>query len=199
MNVPLRAHRILSDLLPPVRRWIWVAVLLPLAASHQSIAAGPVVGIGYVAGYPKQKLGGMLAYSWTYADIKVSTNFYRIWQDTYENITVREAVHEFGDSLINSDRTYKTVDGGLIARFSRGTSAYLGLGITETRQLYQFQDDYLILGKNGRYWVENRVDYGVNFQAGLFLRVAGPLHAQLGVNTNPRGFDLGLAFLLSSR
>ncbi|HPU85271.1 MAG TPA: hypothetical protein PLE60_08035 [Candidatus Latescibacteria bacterium] len=173
-------------------------LLLFLILAPQVVCAEQLAGLGFTANVPKQTLGGVIVYSWTYADVKVSRNFVGIWRDTYENISVREAVYEFGDSLINSARTHKTVDAGLRARLSYRTTAYLGLGVTETRHLYQFLDDFRILGRNGQYWVEHEVDYGINVNGGVFLRVAGPLHGQIGFNTNPRGLDLGVAIILGS-
>jgi len=173
---------------------LWLFLIL---APHVACAGG-LAGLGFTANVPRQTLGCVIVYSWTYADVKVSRNFLGIWRDTYESISVPEAVYEFGDSLINSARTYKTVDAGLQARLSHRTTAYLGLGVTETRHLYQFLDDFRILGRNGQYWVEHEVDYGINVNGGVYLRVAGPLYGQIGFNTNPRGLDLGVAIIFAS-
>lgn len=85
-------------------------------------------------------------------------------------------------------------------RVARRLTVYGGIGICAVQVYRKYFDPALLLGSNGEYWIDGAAEERrTNFLAGVLVPVSPRIQVQAGVETMPRGFTIGLAWLTHGR
>jgi opacity protein-like surface antigen len=128
-----------------------------------------------------------------YADAKINLNFPLVWS-TYESIDLYEAEVEHESEYVKTKVFYCSCNSGITYTISGNLAIYGGVGLTQKRVFRQYYDSYEILGKDGKYWIEDILqnEYRLNFMAGSFFRLTGDIILQAGFDSYPKSFVWGV-------
>jgi hypothetical protein len=202
-------------------RRVAAAVLLTAAASSQAAAqigvpsAGgerpfqPRFGVGYVANLPEQMAGvsvhvvprGLPGGIGLYADAKFDVESPVDEEGFTEGLTAREVDEVSGDRLLSTDDSFTSINVGLMRPITAGLVAYLGAGYANGTRYKEYIDPDNELGRGGIYWVEDpdNKPSNLNVTGGLFFQMGGSFAFQMGADSNPGGFSLGISYLTPLR
>lgn len=198
-----------------------VAAALFLAAVASSTAAAqigvpsasgerafqPRFGVGYVANLPEQLAGlsvHVIPQGFTlgfYADVKFDVESPRESEGFVDSLTRRDVEDTRGDRLLSTNGSFTTVNVGVMRPVTAGLVLYLGAGYSNGTDYAEYVDLNSELGKGGIYWVEDteNAPSKVNFTGGAFFQLGGNFAFQIGADTNPGGFSLGISYLTPLR
>jgi hypothetical protein len=163
----------------------------------------PRFGVGFVANVPDQ-LAGLTVHVMppgfpvgVYADVKFDVDSPRETEGFVDSLTRAEVEDTRGDRLLSTDASFTTVNVGLMTAITSGLVAYAGAGYSNGTEYAEYVDLNTELGKGGIYWVEDTVEEPskVNFTGGVFFQLGGNFAFQIGADSNPRGFSLGISYL----
>lgn len=189
------------------------AAAVPAAAQIGVPSAGgerpfqPRFGVGYVANVPDQ-LAGLSVHViprgfplGLYADVKFDLESPGEEEGFVPGMTAREVDDTRGDRLLSTDGSFTTVNVGVMRPITPGLVAYLGAGYANGTLYKEYVDPDIELGRGGIYWVEDpdNEPSKVNFTGGLFFQLGGNFAFQMGGDTNPGGFTLGVSYLTPLR
>ncbi len=186
-----------------------------LAASLLSLAAAPPgvaqyvsrtrVGIGYVAAAPDLMAGGAAYVLFPvagglgiYADAKLDASSPARKSNFEPGLTAQQVEAQYGDEFDMATDSWRSFDVALIRPIRPGFSIYVGGGYASKKKYNEYYDDTGTRGLVGHYWVEDTAGRSstVNIMAGVMLRMSSFLNAQMGVESAPGGFTVGLNILL---
>ena len=106
---------------------------------------------------------------------------------------------DFGDNKIGEDTDYMMLDIGVIKNISPTTFLYGGGGIGWKDNYVQYYDEFEILGKNGKYWVNDNSTSNINFIGGILILPKEDKfinQIKIGVNSTPLEISVGLGWSL---
>ena len=177
-----------------------VSVSTPAAEAQQ---APLTFGFGYAANVPSQAVGfgaHVLFPLWggtgLYADMKFDPSS-PDREASFEPELTHEQAAAFGDRWFQDQASWRTLNLGLIHRFTDELMVYAGAGYARRRAFSEYYDDRIPpeRGDRGYYWIEDPENHGdgVNFFGGAFLRVRAGLWVQFGAEAAPPGVTLGLS------
>ncbi len=174
------------------------------AGSGQSITRTRV-GIGYVAAAPDLLLGGA-AYvllpvaggMGLYADAKFDASDPTHKSNFEPGLTAQQVESQFGDAFGFSTDSWRAFDVALIRPVRPALSFYGGAGYASRKRYNEYYDPTGTRGLVGHYWVEDPTQRKntINIMAGLLFRMSRFLNAQMGVESAPGSFTVGLSVLL---
>ena len=110
----------------------------------------------------------------------------------YDNIDQNQAENIFNDQLLETQSDILTIDLGLLNKLSDNNFLYYGLGITTIAEHRKYIDEYAILGTGGQYWITGKQESKLNFTGGLIFKLPHNFTFQIGVETMPTSFQIGL-------
>ncbi len=163
------------------------------------------VGFGYVAEAPDLMAGGgayvilpVAGGIGVYVDAKFDASNPRRKSNFEPGLTAQQVEAQFGDEYGFSADTWKAFDAGLIRPIRPALSVYAGAGWASKKKYSEYYDRTGTRGLVGHYWVEDPTGAKstVNVMAGLMLRMSRFLNAQMGVESAPGGFTVGVSLLL---
>ena len=118
--------------------------------------------------------------------------------ELYDNIDEYEARNTLGDSYQSSKDGLIDIEFGIILPQSAESYFAVGIGIVEKTTYLQFYDHFHILGKGGTYWIRKgdaSTEFGLN---GAYIYYPeGNTAFTIGLDTNPGGICLGVAWVIS--
>jgi hypothetical protein len=197
------------------RSVVWTLILLGVGLGRQP-AGGQMSGtgldrahvaIGYVANAPDLMVGGggyaifdFLGGIGLYVDAKFDLET-PAGEDTFEaGLTVGDAENQIGAGFIQTDFGYQSFNAALVRPLNSELAVYVGGGLVKLKgyRLYQDLDPASELGVSGVFWVEDTSQDEVrgNVMFGAFLRLNSFLSSQVGIETEPKGFTVGVSFRL---
>ncbi|GAB4374936.1 MAG: hypothetical protein Kow0042_19930 [Calditrichia bacterium] len=158
--------------------------------------------IGYSANVPKELIGLHLfrlspKRIGFYIDFKFnSLKNYNKRNDFYENISVNKAENVFSDELINNEKLWISINFAITKVLFNQLAIYAGLGYTESYSYRQYYDSLEILGKYGKYWIEdnNYKDSDINLMSGFFIQIDKAWIFQVGGELYPSGITIGIGY-----
>lgn len=167
----------------------------------------PRFGVGFVANVPDQ-LAGLSVHVVPrgfpvgfYADVKFDVESPRESDGFVDSLTRTEVEATRGDRLLSTDASFTTVNVGLMRPITSGLVLYAGAGYSNGSEFAEYVDLNTELGKGGIYWVEDTENEPskVNFTGGAFFQLGGNFAFQIGADSNPSGFSLGISYLTPLR
>lgn len=183
------------------------AAQIGVPASRGEQPFQPRFGVGYVANVPEQ-LAGLSVHVVPrgfpvgfYADVKFDVESPRESEGFVDSLTRREVEDTRGDRLLSTDASFTTVNAGLMYPVTAGLVVYAGAGYSNGTEYAEYVDVDAELGKGGIYWVEDTDNppSKVNFTGGAFFQLGGNFAFQIGADSNPGGFSLGISYLTPLR
>lgn len=115
-----------------------------------------------------------------------------------DNISINWS-ENLGDDRIGEETDYMMFNVGVIKNISNTMFLYGGGGISWRDNYYQYYDEFEILGKNGKYWINGDTSSKINIIGGiLILPKKDDFFNQIkfGVNTTPIEISVGLGWSL---
>ena len=156
---------------------------------------------GYTTNIPTQFLGFSVFSSnpkkiGLYIDMKGPFAFRSDSDNFYDNISVNKAENIFGDDKTSTDDDWLTMNLGITKTIMDNILMYVGAGYSDHTEYNQYYDEYEILGSNGKYWIEKKVDSRVNFFGGCMIVLSNKVILQFGVSSFPKSLILGFGYLV---
>jgi hypothetical protein len=165
----------------------------------------PHLGIGYTANIPNQFVGvsahavtDLLGGMGLYVDAKFATESPEDKEWYEPDLTSAEVIAAGGDAELSSQGAWRSVNVALMRGLSSQLTVYGGAGYVNGTQYVEYYDAERQLGRAGVYWVRDEEESGthVNFLGGVFFQVARTLAIQLGGESKPGGFTVGVSYLI---
>lgn len=162
------------------------------------------VGIGYVAAAPDLMAGGaayvlmpLAGGIGVYVDAKLDASNPSRKSNFEPGLTAEQAESQGDDYGISTD-SWRAFDVALIRPIRPALAVYAGAGYAGKTKYSEYYDNTGTRGLVGHYWVEDPTakKSTVNVMAGLFLRMGRFLNAQMGVESAPGSFTVGISVLL---
>lgn len=186
------------------------ALALPQRADAQVSAPRnlpwqPHLGIGYTANIPNQFVGvsahavtDLLGGMGLYVDAKFATESPEDKEWYVPDLTSEEVIAAGGDGELSRQGAWQSVNVALMRGLSSQLTVYGGAGYVNGTQYVEYYDTERELGRAGVYWVRDEAESGtqVNFLGGVFFQVARTLAIQLGGESKPGGFTVGVSYLI---
>lgn len=194
-----------------------VAAACPLAAAAQvgvpparaMPGMQPRIGIGYVANIPGQLVGvtghfvspSVLGGLGIYLDAKLDNSSPEDEEGFLPDLTANEIEDTRNDVVFRREGSWQTVNVALMKPVTSQLVAYAGAGVSRTVEYNEYFDEARELGRLGFYWVEDTERSGTfaNFMGGVFFQLGESFAVQMGGETRPAGFTMGLTYLLPLR
>lgn len=201
------------------------AALLVLAAAAGAAAPGhaaaqvgvparralefqPRIGVGFTANLPDQLVGGSVHYmtglfggTGLYADFKLDMESPEDEDGFIDNITPEEVEETRNDRLFDLQASTTTVNLALMKALSPQFTVYGGAGYSDVKEYRQYWDEEQEIGFAGYYWVKDEEASGpkVNVLGGAFFQLGESFAIQMGAESQPAGFTLGVSYLIPIR
>ena len=184
----------------------------PHSAEGQSVESPldrPHLGLGYVANAPNMMAGGgayaifdVLGGLGLYIDAKFDVETPE--GDPYfeSGLSAEEAVNTVpGIEFVERENSFRSLNFALVRPVNPQLLVYLGGGFVEVSQYHLYQGETEELGQGGVFWVEDTdwEELRGNFMVGAFFRLSSFLSSQVGFETEPKGFTVGLSLRLPNR
>lgn len=181
----------------------------PFPTRAQTTTSGmerPHFGIGYAANAPNVMAGGGL-YRVTslwgglgfYIDAKFDVED-PSGQDEFESgLTAGDVLDQVeGARFVKRESSYKSFNAALMKPVSPYLILYAGGGVVQRTRYHLYQAPDSDLGVAGIFWVRAPLedDTQGNFMVGAFMRVSSFLSTQVGIETEPKGFTIGVSIRL---
>jgi len=90
-------------------------------------------------------------------------------RDSYYDIISTNWSENLGDNRIGEDTDYMMCNVGVIKNISNTMFLYGGGGISWEDNYYQYYDEFEILGKNGKYWINGNTSSKINIIGGILI------------------------------
>lgn len=195
------------------QRGLALSVLLLMAVGVQEVQGqggfepvhpAPVVMLGYVANAPDQLLGGGVAFlppalrGWgLYADAKTHTSSPEDDPWFRADLTPEDAA-EFGDLPQDEESVWTTFNVALVRAFQDDLIVYLGGGASRERMYAEYFDPSRERAEFGYYWIPDTEPeaWRPNVMGGMFFRIMRHVMVQVGAESAPRGFTVGILAVL---
>ena len=116
----------------------------------------------------------------------------------YDNISTNWS-ENIGDNRIGEDTDYMMCNVGVIKNISNTMFLYGGGGISWGDNYSQYYDEFEILGKNGKYWINDNSTSNINFIGGILIIPKEDKffnQIKVGVNSTPLEISVGLGWSL---
>ena len=206
--------RQMSDRMEQLRRRTAMVFILVIAAlpseSAEAQSEGAAIPLlssffGYSANLPDQKVG--LAFSeildqrWgIYIDVKISTGVPgSASSDYHEDMTV-EIAEALGHTQQAEKTGYFSLNLGTTRRLGSRLAVYGGLGLCAVQPYRQYLDPSGLFGSDEGYWIdEKEQSIRANLLVGALYPVSSRILLQVGVETLPAGFTIGLGWIFRDR
>jgi hypothetical protein len=169
----------------------------------------PRIGIGYAANLPNQMIGvtghfvtpNVLGGLGVYVDAKFDTSSPRDEEGFEPDLTAEEVEDTRPDRLFTQEGSWQTVNVALMRPVTPQLVAYAGAGFSRGVEYNQYVDEEQELGRLGVYWVEDTERSGTfaNFIGGVMFQLGENVAVQLGGESRPGGFTMGISYLLPLR
>jgi len=154
---------------------------------------------GWVANAPDALLGGGISFIRPtgigfFANVRVSHEDPGGESNFLPNVTVDQALNEFGDFRFHDESKWLLISGGLIRTLTPELALYAGAGLARRDYYQQFEDPDGQRGELGFYWVRDDESSGdfASVLGGVLFRAGRNLIIQFGAETEPRGMTIGV-------
>lgn len=178
-------------------------------APRQMPSMQPRIGIGYVANIPNQMVGvtghfvspSLLGGLGIYLDAKLDNSSPEDEDGFVPDLTAEEVEDTRNDVIFQQAGSWQTVNVALMKPVTSQLVAYAGAGVSRTTEYNEYFDEAREMGRLGFYWVEDEERSGTraNFLGGVFFQLGESFAVQMGGETRPAGFTMGLTYLLPLR
>ncbi len=184
-----------------------LALLLTAPGGAQQVDR-PRVGIGYVAAAPDLLAGGAayvllpaLGGIGVYVDAKLDASSPTHKSNFEPGLTAQQAESQYGDEYGFSTDSWRAFDVALVRPVRPALSVYAGGGYAQRKRYSEYYDPSATRGLVGHYWVEDPTQRKgtLNIMAGMMFRMSRFLNAQMGVESAPGSFTVGVSVLLPPR
>jgi hypothetical protein len=179
------------------------------SVSGQASASGldrPHFGIGYAANAPNLMAGGG-GYVVTpyfggiglYLDAKFDVEDPSGDIAFEKGLTADDVVNEVeGAEFIKRESSYRSFNAALVKPVTPYLMVYAGGGLVQRSRFHWYEAPESDLGVSGIFWVRAPAEDDTmgNFMLGMFMRVSSFLSTQVGLETEPRGFTIGVSLRL---
>ncbi len=187
-------------------------VLAARPLSAQRIASGldrPHFGLGYAANAPNLMAGGE-AYVVTpylgglglYVDAKFDVEAPSGEPEYISDMTAEDVANQIsGAEFIRRESSYKSFNVAVLKAMSPYLILYAGGGVVRRTRYHFYEAVGTDYGVSGLFWVKAPSEDVTrpNAMLGIFMRMSTFLSAQVGIETEPRGFTVGASFRLPER
>lgn len=167
------------------------------------------IGIGYVANIPNQLVGvtghfvspSLLGGLGLYVDAKLDNSSPEDEEGFIPDLTAEEVEDTENDVVFQRAGSWQTVNVALMKPVTSQLVAYAGAGVSKVTEYNEYFDEQREMGRLGFYWVEDEERSGTrtNFMGGVFFQLGESFAVQMGGETRPAGFTMGLTYLLPLR
>lgn len=175
-------------------------------ASGQASGSGldrPHFGIGYAANAPNLMAGGG-AYVVTrylggiglYLDAKFDVEDPSGDIAFEDGLTADDVLDQVeGADFIKRESSYRSFNAALIRPVTPYLLVYVGGGLVQRTRFHWYEAPESDLGLSGVFWVRAPAEDDTmgNFMLGIFMRVSSFLSTQVGLESGPRGFTIGVS------
>jgi len=199
MMQPWRGFAAIGVLAP-----LLATLLIPAPAAAQNVTRTRV-GFGYVAAAP-DLMAGAAAYVifpvaggiGIYADAKLDASSPGRKSNFEPGLTAQQVEATLPDEYDLTADSWRSFNLALIRPLRPALSVYAGAGYAQKKKYSQYFDATRTRGVVGHYWVEDTAGKAssVNVMVGMLLRMSRFLNAQMGVESAPGSFTVGLSILL---
>lgn len=205
-----------------VDRWTCALVAVCIIGASPGLAQappGPVqeppdyfgtrapIAVGYVANAPHSLVGGVAmvmnrpVQGWGFfIDAKGRIDSPENNPNFDDSLTAEDVERDFSfDFQLERDPVWRGVNVGVIRALTGQFAGYVAGGVAEEAIYQEYWDEQQQRGQNGFYWVEDRAESGtrVNVMVGGWLHITGRFLFQFGGELAPRGFTIGVSYILS--
>jgi hypothetical protein len=194
------------------------AALFALAAAPAAAQIGvpasramsfePRFGVGYVANMPNQFAGvsahfisDFMGGLGVYVDAKFDLESPEDEPGFEPGLTAREVDDDLGDQLFHEDGSWRSVNVALMRPLAPQFVVYAGAGYADGKNYRQYIDAEGERGLEGFYWVRDEEGSGgeINVLGGAFFQLTRAIAFQVGAESKPGGFTLGVSYLVPLR
>lgn len=189
------------------------AVAPSLSAQVISGSAGqrqfqPRMGVGYVANIPNQFVGAsghFVSNFWggmgLYVDAKFDLDSPEDEEGFVDSLTAADVEDRLGDPLLQREGVWTSVNVAVTRAVTPQLVAYAGVGYSDAQEYREYLDDTREMGQFGFYKVRDEEASGakVNILGGLMFQISRTIALQLGGETAPGGFTIGVSYLVPLR
>jgi len=199
------------------RAVVGAALLLGLASASHPLTAQrvpsaldrPHFGLGYAANAPNLMAGGE-AYVVTpylggvglYVDAKFDVEDPSGEPEYISDLTAEDVANQIsGAEFIRRESAYKSFNVAVLKAMSPYLMLYAGGGVVRRTRYHFYEAAGTDYGVSGVFWVKAPSEDVTrpNAMLGIFMRMSTFLSAQVGIETEPRGFTVGASFRLPER
>lgn len=176
--------------------------------SSRSLAFEPRFGVGYVANMPNQ-FAGVSAHFISeyfggvgvYVDAKFDVESPEDEEGFEPGLTAAQVDDERGDQLFHEDGSWRSFNVALMKAIAPQFVVYAGAGLADGKHYGQYIDTTGELGMEGFYWVRDEENSGseINVLGGAFFQLTRSIAFQVGAETKPGGFSVGVSYLVPLR
>lgn len=178
-------------------------------AARTQPAMQPRIGIGYTANLPNQLVGvsghfvspSVLGGLGIYVDAKMDNSSPRDEEGYLPDLTAEEVEDTRNDPIFRREGSWQTVNVALMKPVTPQMVVYAGAGMSKTTEYNEYFDEAREMGRLGFYWVEDADRSGTfaNFLGGVYFQLGESFAVQLGGESRPAGFTMGVSYLLPLR
>jgi hypothetical protein len=168
----------------------------------------PRMGVGYVANVPNQFVGasGHFVSSFMggmglYVDAKFDLDSPEDDEKFIDSLTAADVENTLGDQLLRRDGVWTSVNVAVTRAVTPQLVAYAGVGYSDAQEYVEYLDEQREMGMLGFYTVHDEEASGgqVNFLGGVMFQISRTVALQLGGETAPGGFTVGVSYLVPLR
>jgi len=185
---------------------IFIAIFITVYYSSDSLAEGDNLdrkGIGLSSNITAQTWGIVLSMietdetSGVFFDFKMSFPLISASDNFYDNISLNKAENILNDRLIDVKDSWISINVGAMVEIYKYLSLYFGLGASFYSEYRKYYDRFEILGRYGKYWIENNQKDTTYFDMlyGVIITPVSWLPISVGYEKNPKGLNLSISFL----
>lgn len=176
--------------------------------ASRAMSFEPRFGIGYVANMPNQFAGvsahfisDFLGGLGVYVDAKFDVESPEDEEGFEPDLTAAEVDETRGDQVFHEDGSWRSVNVALMRPIAPQFVVYLGAGYADGKHYRQYIDTEGELGLEGFYWVRDEENSGseINVLGGAFFQLTRSIAFQVGAESKPGGFTLGVSYLVPLR
>lgn len=171
----------------------------------RSVVLQPRIGVGFTANIPDQLVGGSVHYLTgafgglgIYADVKLDMESPADEDGFTDTVTAAEVESTRNHRLFDEQSSATSVNIALMKSLSPQFTVYAGAGYSDMKNYRQYWDEDQEEGFQGYYWVpeEGLTGGKVNLLGGAFFQLGESFAIQMGAETKPAGFTLGVSYLI---
>ncbi|HEX6368089.1 MAG TPA: hypothetical protein VF006_04090 [Longimicrobium sp.] len=176
--------------------------------ASRSMAFEPRFGIGFAANMPNQFAGvsahfisDFMGGLGVYVDAKFDVESPEDEEGFEADLTAAQVDEEFGDQIFHEDGSWRSVNVALMKPIAPQFVIYAGAGYADGKHYRQYIDAEGELGLEGFYWVRDEENSGsdINILGGAFFQLTRSFAFQVGAESKPGGFTIGVSYLVPMR